>query len=1224
RLTPIKNKSLTIPRLELLAIQIGVRLTDFILKEMPVNISTINIYSDSKVALHWIQSNENNGIFVGNRVRNIKQAMYKWLQSKKVSLRYISTDMNPADLATRGLPKSQMNSQIWWYGPDFLRKHEEEWSDTEAFEWQDNNTTELTDLQIPIAAHLTSTDKSQYLRFEQYSDIFKCKKITALVLKALKAMLYNKLSTNKQTKLEKTIPEIVAVGDQKPLALTTTKDIEVAETIILKLNQRAKNQHDYQELGIFKDEKGILRCRGRVKTEHWLRDTKEPILLDPQHPTTKAIIRQYHQNCGHQGTNATLANIRSRFWIPRGRQIIKNCLNKCVICKRWNGRPYLYPDSPPLPKERTDPCRPFQYVGIDLAGPFKTATANNEEVKRWVVLITCMTTRAIHLEIVNNLSATQLVDALRRFSARRGQPQTIISDNATNLKLGQEIVEEITKASNSCNIGNFLTAKGIEWKFITPLSPWKGGFYERLIGALKLALKKTFGRRIPKTTEFETIITECEAMVNSRPMTYAGSTLDDSVILRPIDFLSPRAKIDLIPAQGEETQGTDDSYLPSITTKGQAIEYYEKVKKHLANLWELWNQQYLLELRNHHQKRIRQKQFTRKHPKMGEVVIIMDDSQPKGNWNLGLVIGLTKDKDGEIRSVQLKTAKSTIERSVNMLIPLELDEENGKINGKIGNEVNFHEIVLSEADNSEERKQDIDGESIEESSVREPEKSFTVQFPPEVTLHTYQVHVKYSVGNSTKSSYWACPPSPYCEQIKCNFCTAMVSNPECWPHIAIGVSVILMYLGILTLYLLAKALRKEDIPLIELRNHRKGKWEPSTLIKIVALSTATWCIAEACQQNIVIQSSTIQCINKEKNCTKHQTVIGKLSSSQPELCLYLQNREETQHIIKITLQEIVLRCYKETLYFTRNTEVRVQYRKRCPHMGSCTGKKCAAITPESKIEELSLANNYSGITYCTESCGGLGCSCGYPSSGCLFYRTYHVPVDNLIYEVFECPSWQEKANIIYEEFQNSKTARYKVELAPQVMKPLGNTKIKITSMDWNPITLLSKRFITNEKNTAYLEEKISFSYACQNKTLAINTCNIKDTCKCNPAEDYVNCYCSNNNASDSMHLYNTLPVPIPNGAITIEGKHKVPTVRIRSTSTEIAIVLDPSVMYVRQEITEFSCQIVPKGIIGCYNCWKGAIATLICYSSVRYATTQVDCNAHQFLITCSKDGTENN
>ncbi|KAK6044571.1 hypothetical protein COOONC_17924 [Cooperia oncophora] len=225
----------------------------------------------------------------------------------------------------------------------------------------------------------------------------------------------------------------------------------------------------------------------------------------------------------------------------------------------------------------------------------------------------------------------------------------------------------------------------------------------------------------------------------------------------------------------------------------------------------------------------------------------------------------------------------------------------------------------------------------------------------------------------------------------------------------------------------------------------------------------------------------------------------------------------------------LLRCRKETLYFTRNTITKVQYQKRCPHMGTCTGLKCAKITFNSLVEELLDANNYTGITYCSESCGGLGCSCGYPSSGCLFYRIYHVPVDDNIYEVFQCPSWFETISFQV-EFHTPKLKAYTFELKPYTTKQIANVSFEITSFTFTPISLLNQRFFTNNNSTAYVPPDTEFSYACSsdprhNDTIHDQTnCIIKDTCNCNPAEDSVNCYCTNNNVSRITQLQNTFPL----------------------------------------------------------------------------------------------------
>ncbi|KHJ88460.1 integrase core domain protein [Oesophagostomum dentatum] len=1097
---------------------------------------------------------------------------------------------------------------------------------------------------------------------------------------------------------------------------------------------------------LFEDGYGLMRCYGRVRASHLLPETLDPIILPTKHPFTALIVNEYHEKCGHQGVNATLANIRLKYWIPKGRQLVRRCLQKCIICKRWNGKPYFYPDSPPLPQSRTRPARPFSHIGIDLAGPFRIVNSEKEHVKRWVLLATCMVTRGIHLEVVNNLSAMQLINGLRRLIARKGKPQLILSDNATNFKLGNEIISTFERKSfnEDETFNTFLTNEMIEWKFITPLSPWKGGFYERMIGLMKSTLRKIMGRKIFNENNFVTLITETEAMVNSRPLTYTGSTPEDTAILRPIDFILPHANLSLPLCKINTSEKDDPDYIPTISTKEEAKLYFSQQLHFLEKLWKIWNENYLLELRNFHQSRIKQKSFTRRVPFLGEVVLLMEETSSRGEWPLGIVVELIKDLDGVIRAVKVRTGKSVLERSINMLIPLEIEtncdngNKNGKNtlqetgihksgddNGKI--EDATHEVTTQPVSDAyrrtrpflprkaKENRSHVNYTSISTTTqstvprvqwyrwllvtivaslcmqsraenvhqtqlrckkggvgislssfqdaieicgnehcfeVKQPDQNLTIQFPPEITLHTYHVAMKYSERNKTQALHQVCPPSPFCEQITCNFCSAMISNPECWPKIAIGVTAVLVYVVIITSFVTALMIRKllrltrtllvniwnslcygnrkdtrhnsEAVPLLEIDNQRRNRWNASTIIRVLTIVTACITVTKQCQQTIIVPTTVSQCNNEDKNCSSHKMVLAKLNPMQPEMCLKLKHGITLSHFLKITLMEVVLRCRRETLYFTRNTEVHVKHSKRCPHMGTCTGAKCAKITPETLVEELEEANNFTGITYCSESCGGLGCSCGFPSSGCLFYRIYHVPTDGNIYQVFSCPTWFETVKVKYQEFKgNRKTISSVLELKPNAIKHFGSTTLEVTSLSRSPLEILGKRFISNNDATAYIHDETSFSYACVGNPAGNLTCNIKDTCTCNPAEDSVNCYCSQNNVTQFMKLSNSLPIPIPNGVIRTEGINHIPTVRSQDTSAEIAIVFDASVNAVNQEIIEFTCNIIPEEITGCYSCMKGATANVICFSNEPKTTAQVSCSSQEFTLLCSPRGTRN-
>ncbi|VDO05858.1 unnamed protein product [Haemonchus placei] len=145
KLKPLKEKGkhLTIPRLELLALLIGVRLTNFVFKEISLNIGNIRIYSDSQIALHWLQSQSKNGTFVDNRFKEIREKMDSWKDSGiSVPLHHIPSELNPADYATRGLTKDQLREHVWWNGPAFLTLPYSKWPKLPEFKWSKNDMTE--------------------------------------------------------------------------------------------------------------------------------------------------------------------------------------------------------------------------------------------------------------------------------------------------------------------------------------------------------------------------------------------------------------------------------------------------------------------------------------------------------------------------------------------------------------------------------------------------------------------------------------------------------------------------------------------------------------------------------------------------------------------------------------------------------------------------------------------------------------------------------------------------------------------------------------------------------------------------------------------------------------------------------------------------------------------------------------------------------------------------
>ena len=195
------------------------------------------------------------------------------------------------------------------------------------------------------------------------------------------------------------------------------------------------------QLGLKSDQFNILYCHGRYSHAELTEEMKYPKLLPRHEHFTYLVIQEVHQRLIHAGVSHTLSQIRQEYWIPQGRAEVRHVLSRCVICKRYNGSSFGLPKMPPWPRERVSRSTPFQYVGLDYIEPIRVKE-HGSLVKMWICLFTCLAVRAVHLELVTGLSAQQFLECLRRYIARRGRPEVIISDNTPQFKLVKTVLDQ--------------------------------------------------------------------------------------------------------------------------------------------------------------------------------------------------------------------------------------------------------------------------------------------------------------------------------------------------------------------------------------------------------------------------------------------------------------------------------------------------------------------------------------------------------------------------------------------------------------------------------------------------------------------------------------------------------------------------------------------------------------------------------------------------------------
>ena len=229
----------------------------------------------------------------------------------------------------------------------------------------------------------------------------------------------------------------------------------------------------------------MVRCQGQIANADTVPySSKYPILLPRSRYLTKLYILSAHARVLHSGVKATITELRSCFWLIKGRSTVKKIIRECVICKKHEDQAYKVPPPPPLPSFRVQEASPFTHTGVDFAGSLYVKQPGSQQAKVWIALYTSCVTRAVHLDLVPNMTSTAFIRSFKRFSARRGLPLSMISDNGRAFEAAaQEVVNESVFSSQE--VKQYLERQGIKWRFNVPRAPWWGGLFDRLVRSMR-------------------------------------------------------------------------------------------------------------------------------------------------------------------------------------------------------------------------------------------------------------------------------------------------------------------------------------------------------------------------------------------------------------------------------------------------------------------------------------------------------------------------------------------------------------------------------------------------------------------------------------------------------------------------------------------------------------------------------------------------------------------
>jgi len=289
--------------------------------------------------------------------------------------------------------------------------------------------------------------------------------------------------------------------------------------------------------------------------------------------------------------------------------------------------------------------------------------------------LTCMSTRAVHLEVVDDMTAESFLNAIRRFIARRGKPKQFISDNAKHYILTDKVLSSYwQKLENDPSVQSYMSSEGISWKYIVELAPWMGGFYERMVGIVKRSLKKALGKNLVTNDHLNTLLIEIEAVVNSRPLFPVGNELEDPIALTPAHLITVNPRLGSPEFEPVAPDG-DPEYVQRLRPEQKLLLTWRRNQEVLNAFWKIWRNQYLQELRERSRAILKTaKPSVDLSPTVGTVVLIAEEHQPRGKWRLGKLVELLPSSDGLVRKARVLLAdKKVLNRSISQLYPLEMD-----------------------------------------------------------------------------------------------------------------------------------------------------------------------------------------------------------------------------------------------------------------------------------------------------------------------------------------------------------------------------------------------------------------------------------------------------------------------------------------------------------------------------------------------------------------------
>ena len=662
KLSPLSLKGETV-RSEMCGAVFAARLSKFVKENSRYQFTKVYHFIDSMTVLGAINK-ESYGFstFYANRVGEIQSTTNcdNWF--------WVPSGDNPADLITRGAPPSELCiNSFWQNGPQWLYLPENEWPMSkeisqkcqgEVIALQRKTFTKITtrsqaknqaenealvggNLELSSSELLNLKDLITVSRFSQFVKLLKT---VAIVLVLVNAWI------------SKTKP--VNVNTKSKLLLTLNSDqLKKARYLLYKISQiDLPDTKSLAKLAPIRDRNtGLVVTSGRLGSE---RDPNFKVPILPHNNLSKLLAIDCH-NRGHSGVDATMVKLRSIAWVLKGRKIVKAIVYRCVICRK-NRKQHLNQVMSDIPDFRTIPNPPFSYCAVDFFGPITVKGEVNKRStgKVWGCVYTCLSTRAVYVDIARDYATDGFLLVHRKFQSIRGSPCIIYSDPGKNFVGAASELKKLRESISQEEHTRQGGLVGTEWRFHPPDAPHTNGAVEAMVKLVKKAIFLAVGDAVLTFSELQTVVFEASDLVNERPLAISHTRGNDDLAL---NYICPNQLL-LGRASGRMQSG-DWSNVSNVSRR---TKYVQEV---VSKFWKNWYQSIFPSLV------IRPKWHVEvRNLEIGDLVMVADQNAIRGDYRLALVSEGYPDHKGRVRQVQVSYKRSdsnkytSVKRDVRKLV----------------------------------------------------------------------------------------------------------------------------------------------------------------------------------------------------------------------------------------------------------------------------------------------------------------------------------------------------------------------------------------------------------------------------------------------------------------------------------------------------------------------------------------------------------------------------